>query len=102
MNGGVKEYDQVYQAYYATEDNQERKYTMFTLGSTLDMGLKKKTLDWAIKSGDVKLQDLFYPIGAVSGNVAGSELAWSYYKEVKKLHSCFPISDLWYNLFLEL
>lgn len=87
MNGGAVEYNRILKSYNDTEDNQERKYAMFSLGSTNVESLRHKTLDWAVKSGDIKLQDIFYPIGAVASNVTGSELAWSYYKEVS---FCFP------------
>ncbi len=71
MNGGVSEYNRVLKSYHDTEDNQERKYAMFSLGSTNHEILRLKTLDWAVKSGDIKLQDIFYPIGSVACNVAG-------------------------------
>ena len=47
------------------------------------MALKLRTLDWAVKSGDIKLQDFFYPIGPVAGSVAGSALAWQYFQDVR-------------------
>jgi len=81
MNGGKAEYQKILESFRATEDNQERKYPMFSLGATHDMALKKETLDWAVKSGEVKLQDFFYPIGSVAHNVAGSNLAWEYYQQ---------------------
>jgi puromycin-sensitive aminopeptidase len=81
MNGGKTEYDAILNSYNATEDNQIRKYAMFTLGSTHDEALKLKTLDWAVKSGDVKLQDFFYPIGSVASSYAGSLLTWKYFQE---------------------
>lgn len=56
MNGGVAEYEKILNTYTSTEDNQERKYAMYSLGASLDPQLKKRTLDWAVKSGDVKLQ----------------------------------------------
>ncbi len=80
MNGGAKEYEAVLKSYNDTEDNQERKYAMFSLGATNDIALKKRTLDWAVKSGDVKLQDFFYPLGAVASSAAGSVLAWEYFQ----------------------
>ena len=55
---------------------------MFSLGSTNVDALKAKTLDWAVKSGDVKLQDIFYPIGSVACSISGTELSWNYYQEV--------------------
>jgi aminopeptidase N len=38
-------------------------------------------MDWAVKSGDLKTQDFFYPIGAVASNKEGTKIAWSYLKE---------------------
>lgn len=55
---------------------------MFTLGATKDLALKLRTLDWSVKSGSVKLQDTFYPIGSVSGSAEGTELTWKYFQEV--------------------
>mmetsp|Transcript_12349 Transcript_12349/g.11966 ORF Transcript_12349/g.11966 Transcript_12349/m.11966 type:complete len:881 (-) Transcript_12349:131-2773(-) len=81
QNGGEKEYKQVKDTYYATEDNVERKYAMNSLGAIGIESLKLATLDWAVKSGDIKLQDFFYPIGAVGASPAGCELAWKYLKE---------------------
>jgi hypothetical protein len=62
---------------------QIRKYAMFTLGATRDSTLKQRTLDWAVKSGQVKMQDTFYPIGSVTGSIEGAEMAWAYFQEVK-------------------
>jgi hypothetical protein len=56
---------------------------MSTLGASRDAGLKQRTLDWALKSGQVKMQDTFYPIGSVTGTVEGAEMAWKYFQEVK-------------------
>lgn len=39
-----------------------------------------RTLDWAVKSGEVKLQDFFYPMGSVTNNAEGADLAWSYFQ----------------------
>jgi hypothetical protein len=60
---------------------------MFTLGATRNRALKQRTLDWAVKSGQVKLQDTFYPIGSVTGTTEGAELAWRYFQEVRTLFS---------------
>jgi hypothetical protein len=49
-----------------SEDNAERKFAMHSLGAASSRELKLRTLDWAVKSGDVKLQDFFYPIKAVA------------------------------------
>jgi len=55
---------------------------MFTLGAVADLSLKQRTLDWALKSGEVKTQDTFYPIGSVASNAVGAEMAWKYFQEV--------------------
>ena len=80
-HGGEAEYNAILKTFYATEDNSERKYAMHTLGSAQQPALKLKTLDWAVKSGDVKLQDFFYPIGAVASSAAGAAQAWTYFQE---------------------
>eukprot|EP00349_Pseudokeronopsis_sp_Brazil_P003492 CAMPEP_0202971974 /NCGR_PEP_ID=MMETSP1396-20130829/32169_1 /ASSEMBLY_ACC=CAM_ASM_000872 /TAXON_ID= /ORGANISM="Pseudokeronopsis sp., Strain Brazil" /LENGTH=881 /DNA_ID=CAMNT_0049701907 /DNA_START=22 /DNA_END=2667 /DNA_ORIENTATION=+ len=80
-NGGETEFNRVLQSFRDTEDNQERKYAMFTLGATPSRALKVKTLDWAVKSGEVKLQDFFYPMGSVAGSLEGAELTWGYFRE---------------------
>lgn len=83
MNGGATEYEAVLAEYMNTEDDQVRKYAMGTLGASRDKALRQRTLDWAAKSGQVKMQDTFYPIGSVSSSdVAGTELAWAYFQEV--------------------
>ena len=55
LNGGETEYEQVLKTYYATEDNAVKKFA-FTLGAAPSPALKQRTLDWAVKSGDVKTQ----------------------------------------------
>eukprot|EP01035_Chromulina_nebulosa_P020946 gene20946-27148_t len=59
INGGEAEYNRILATYYATEDNQERKYALGSLGAAPDLKLKIRALDWAVKSGDVKLQDFY-------------------------------------------
>ncbi|KAJ1440286.1 peptidase family M1-domain-containing protein, partial [Ochromonadaceae sp. CCMP2298] len=81
MNGGLAEYESVLAEFNGTEDNQVRKYPMFTLGATQDQALKMRTLEWAVKSGAVKLQDTFYPIGSVAGDLRGAHMAWKYFQE---------------------
>ena len=61
---------------------------MFTLGAAKDLSLKQRTLDWALKSGEVKTQDTFYPIGSVASNAVGAELAWTYFQEVRIECAC--------------
>ena len=80
-NGGEAEFNRVLKSFRDTEDNQERKYAMFTLGAAPGRALKLRTLDWAVKSGEVKLQDFFYPMGSVAGSLEGAEITWAYFQE---------------------
>lgn len=77
---GSDDYEKILKTFYETEDNAERKFAMHSLGAASSRELKLRTLDWAVKSGDVKLQDFFYPIRAVASNVEGAELTWDYLK----------------------
>lgn len=61
-NGGVTEYEQVKAYFNKATDNAERKFVLGSLGHSEDPKLKQRTLDWSI-SGDIKLQDFFYPMG---------------------------------------
>lgn len=82
LNGGITEYNTILEkSFVATQDNSVRKYAMNSLGATADKTLKLRTLDWAVKSGDVKLQDFFYPVGSVASSLDGAELAWKYFQE---------------------
>ena len=76
---------------------------MFTLGATRDRALKARTLDWAVKSGQVKMQDTFYPIGSVAGNVEGADMAWQYYQEVRcGFLSLYELYHHWLGIYLVL
>mmetsp|Transcript_4131 Transcript_4131/g.5257 ORF Transcript_4131/g.5257 Transcript_4131/m.5257 type:complete len:463 (-) Transcript_4131:172-1560(-) len=59
----------------------ERKQIYLALGAAHSVALKRKVLEWAV-SGEVKLQDFFYPMGSVSGSgPEGLELSWSFFQE---------------------
>lgn len=53
-----------------------------SLGAAPSKALKLRTMDWAAKSGEVKLQDFFYPFGVVGSSVEGVQMTWDYFKEV--------------------
>mmetsp|Transcript_29685 Transcript_29685/g.53877 ORF Transcript_29685/g.53877 Transcript_29685/m.53877 type:complete len:887 (-) Transcript_29685:86-2746(-) len=79
-NGGAQEYQEVKAYFTATTDNAERKHVLGSLGHTSDLKLKQSTLEWAI-SGEIKLQDFFYPMGSVrSSSLEGRNIAWVFYK----------------------
>ena len=54
-----------------SEDNNEKKHVMVSLGSVADPKLKLRTLEWTLSGPDVKLQDIFYPIRAVASSRCG-------------------------------
>jgi len=61
--------------------NAERKAVYMTLGSAPQPHLKKRVLEWAV-SGEIKLQDFFYPIGSVSqSSPEGLAMAWAFFQE---------------------
>lgn len=80
-NGGQKEWSDVKNYFYTASDQAERKFVLGTLGSSNDVKLKKQTLEWSI-SGDVKLQDFFYPMGSVGhSSRVGAEIAWQFFQD---------------------
>lgn len=61
--------------------NAERKAVYLSLGAAPQPALKRRVLEWAV-SGDIKLQDFFYPMGSVSqSSPEGLALAWSFFQE---------------------
>ena len=80
-NGGAKEYEEVKAYFGQATDNAERKHVLASLGHTPDPKLKNSILEWAI-SGEIKLQDFFYPMGSVrSSSREGRHIAWIFYKK---------------------
>jgi puromycin-sensitive aminopeptidase len=81
QNGGVKEYEQVLAYFDMATDNAERKHVLESLGSTSDLKLKLRTLEWTT-SGAVKLQDFFYAMGSVGrSSREGREISWTFFKD---------------------
>lgn len=80
QNGGEVEYEKLLASYRGTNDMQLKKYPLMTLGETKDEALKTRTLEWALDSEDVKLQDIMYPIMSVASSKKGRNLAWEFYK----------------------
>lgn len=80
-NGGVEEYESIKAYFYSAIDVAQKNLALGSLGFASDPALKQKTLDWAL-SGDVKLQDFFYPMGSVSGSSKeGLALSWAFLKD---------------------
>ncbi|KAL7538749.1 hypothetical protein ACHAXR_008772 [Thalassiosira sp. AJA248-18] len=80
-NGGAREYQEVKAYFGQATDNAERKHVLGALGHSSDPKLKHSTLMWTI-SGEIKLQDFFYPMGSVrSSSREGRHIAWIFYKQ---------------------
>ncbi len=61
--------------------NAERKHVYLAIGANASPAIKRQVLEWAV-SGELKMQDFFYPIGSVSqSSPEGLNLAWSFYQE---------------------
>jgi puromycin-sensitive aminopeptidase len=80
-NGGAKEYDEVKSYYQVAETNSEKNRVLSSLGSTEDVKLKQATMEWST-SGEIKLQDFFYPMGSVGrSSRTGREISWQYMQD---------------------
>ncbi|KAL9181995.1 hypothetical protein ACHAXT_012338 [Thalassiosira profunda] len=79
-SGGVERYEEVKSYFGQATDNAERKHVLASLGHSIDPKLKLRTLEWTL-SGEIKLQDFFYPMGSVrSSSREGREIAWTFYQ----------------------
>ncbi|CAK9008253.1 unnamed protein product [Durusdinium trenchii] len=79
-SGGKKEYQALRNLQAKATTNIERKHVYVTIGHTADIALKKDVLDWVV-SGDIKIQDFFYPMGSVAASSKeAAALTWDYYK----------------------
>ena len=80
--GGAAEYEQALSLFAAAESNVEKKHVMHALGATGVQELKQRTLEWALRSEDVKLQDFFYPLLSVSSSSKqGLQASWQFYQD---------------------
>ena len=80
-NGGKEEYETIQNYFFTASDEAEKKLVLNSLGYTKDSSLKLRTLEWTL-SGDIKLQDFFYPMGSVSrSSKEGLDISWSFLKE---------------------
>ena len=80
----------------STKTDAVRKWATSTLGSASTPALKLKVMEWAI-SGDVKLQDCFYPMTSVAGASAeGTKVAWSFFKDnFERLDAMCSSANAW-------
>eukprot|EP00435_Cladocopium_sp_Y103_P056204 s102_g18.t2 len=76
--GGKKdpEYSELRALHEKAETNIERKHVYVTIGCASDMALKKDVLEWVV-SGEIKIQDFFYPLGSVASSSKEADAGYS-------------------------
>lgn len=80
-NGSEKEWNTIKSLFYTFTDDAEKKFVLATLGAVNDSKLKLATLEWSI-SGEIKLQDFFYPMGSVGhSSREGAEISWQFFQD---------------------
>lgn len=80
QRGGAKEHAQLMATFKKLTTSIDQKHVFMSVGFTPDTKLKAETLRWSI-SGEVKIQDFFYPMGSVSGSSrAGLDMMWEFVK----------------------
>jgi len=80
--GGEAEYGALMAHLARCDNDTDRKHVYAAMGCFPSTALQMRVLDWALGgSGNIKLQDFFYPIGSVSGSsAAGLELTWATFR----------------------
>ena len=79
-DGGVKEYDTVLKRYHEAPTADERNTCLRSLGRAKTPELIKRTLDMAL-SGEIKMQDVYMPIGGLRSHADGINARWAWMKE---------------------
>jgi len=80
VNGGEKEYDQIYKLFKESEMQEEKLRALRALGFTQDPNLLNRSLKMSL-SEEVRSQDLIYVIATCGAHKKGRELTWSFFKE---------------------
>ena len=76
-DGGEKEWDALLARYHSAPTADERNTCLRSLGRAKDPKLIKKTLDLAL-GGQVKMQDVYMPIGGLGSTSEGIERRWDW------------------------
>jgi aminopeptidase 2 len=79
-DGGVTEYDAVLKRYHEAPTADERNTCLRTLGRAKTPELIKRTLDMAL-SGEIKMQDVYMPIGGLRSHAEGINARFAWMKE---------------------
>ena len=76
-DGGEKEWDALLARYYSAPTADEKNTCLRSLGRAKDPKLIKKTLDLAL-GGEIKMQDIYMPIGSLGTTPEGIERRWEW------------------------
>lgn len=79
--GGAKEFDillDVYSKAGGPAGQELRVAVLSSLGSSPDGGLVRRALDWNLRGGAVRAQDLPFVVASASANPAGRRVAWDH------------------------
>ena len=76
-DGGEKEWDALLARYHSAPTSDEKNTCLRSLGRAKSSKLIQKTLDLAL-SGEVKMQDVYMPIGGLGTTPEGIEKRWDW------------------------
>lgn len=77
IHGGEKEYDTILARYHSAPTADERNTCLRLLGRAKSPELIQRTLDLAL-SGEVKMQDVYMPLGGLRAHREGIEKRWEW------------------------
>eukprot|EP00005_Dracoamoeba_jomungandri_P005447 CAMPEP_0174257728 /NCGR_PEP_ID=MMETSP0439-20130205/6849_1 /TAXON_ID=0 /ORGANISM="Stereomyxa ramosa, Strain Chinc5" /LENGTH=873 /DNA_ID=CAMNT_0015340961 /DNA_START=236 /DNA_END=2857 /DNA_ORIENTATION=- len=78
--GGDKEWNALFKRYNTTSDPSERNRLLLSFGRTRLHYLLLKTLNMALDTDVVRLQDTSYVIAPVAANPLGQDVVWNWFK----------------------
>eukprot|EP00927_Polykrikos_kofoidii_P049844 TRINITY_DN43855_c0_g1_i1.p1 TRINITY_DN43855_c0_g1~~TRINITY_DN43855_c0_g1_i1.p1 ORF type:complete len:882 (-),score=207.18 TRINITY_DN43855_c0_g1_i1:132-2777(-) len=79
-HGGRQEVEALKKIWHDSEANVAKLQVYRTIGFTADVQCKAELLEWTI-SGDIKLQDYFYPVASIStSSRAAGRMTWEFFK----------------------
>ena len=79
--GDEKTFQQLQEWYRATDDAQEKNRFLLALAGFKDEVLLRKSLDYALASEEVRLQNKAHVFSAVASTAAGKKIIWPWIKE---------------------
>jgi len=79
-NGDEKDFERIEKIAKTQNDPMKKNAALSSLGASKDVEILKKALQLVI-NGQVRKQDTFYIFLAVSSNIYGTDVAWSFFKK---------------------